>query len=314
MTPELIQYLETIRYNAKLENSCETEVITELEAHIEDKLQELEESGLTHDEAMRTCMGQMGDTKLVARQIYESYSQGSWKQVLLATMPHLLFGLIFTLDWWQHIGWLSILLLLTLATTVYGLWHGKPTWIFSWLGYSLIPVLAVGILLLYLPTGWTLLALPVYFPLALWWLFYVIIQTSRKDWLFSSFMLLPLPVFIGWYLAISTGGKFTENSIQRVYDFAPWIGLSFLALALTIGAFIRLRQRWLKVGLLAISGASTLTLVVYYTTDQLNTFTFLGLMFVLWGVFLVPPLMERQLKSGRHIFHIRKHATNPEIK
>ena len=314
MTPELIQYLETIRYKAKLDHSCETEVLNELEAHIEDKLQELEESGLSQDEAMRTCMGQMGDTKLVARQIYEAYSQGSWKQVLLASMPHLLFGLLFTLDWWQHVGWLSIVLILTLATTIYGWWHGKPTWIFSWLGYSLIPVLAVGILLLYLPTGWTLLALPIYFPLALWWLFFVIIQTARKDWLFSSFMLLPLPVFIGWYLAISTGGKFTENSIQRVYDFAPWIGLSFLTLALTIAAFIRVRQRWLKVSLLAISGAFTLTLVVCYTTDQLNTFTFLGFMFVMWGVFLVPPLLERQLKSGRRLFRIRKHVPGPESK
>ena len=120
-------------------------------------------------------------------------------------------------------------------------------------------------------------------------------------------MLLPLPMIIGWYLAVSTGGKFTGNSIQRVYDFAPWIGLSFLALAVTIAVFIRIRQRWLKVGLLAISGAVTITLVVYYTTGQLNTFTFLGLVLVLWGVLLVPPLLERQLKSGRRIFRIRKH-------
>jgi len=301
MTSELAQYLESIRSIAKLENSDEMGVMSELEAHIEDKLQELTESGLTEEEAVRTCLGQMGSTKLVARQIYEAYSQGSWKQVLLASMPHLLFGLLFVLNWWQYPGWLSIVLVLILATTTYGWSHGKPTWIFSWLGYSLIPVLTVGLTLLYIPKGWSLLLLPVYFPLALWWLFRIIIQTTRRDWLFSSLMLLPLPIIIGWFLAVSPSGKITEYSLQRVYYFAPWIGLSFIALALTIAAFIRLRQRWLRVSLLATSGLMTLSLVVYYTTERLNTLTFLGLILVMWGVLLVPALLERYLRSGRKI-------------
>jgi hypothetical protein len=216
-------------------------------------------------------------------------------------MPHLLFGLLFVLNWWQYPGWLSIVLVLILATTVYGWSHGKPTWIFSWLGYSLIPVLTVGLTLLYIPKGWSLLLLPVYFPLALWWLFRIIIQTTRRDWLFSSLMLLPLPIIIGWFLAVSPSGKITEYSLQRVCYFAPWIGLSFIALGLTIAAFIRLRQRWLRVSLLATSGLMTLSLVVYYTTERLNTLTFLGLILVMWGVLLVPALLERYLRSGRKI-------------
>ncbi|OGO41025.1 MAG: hypothetical protein A2137_01040 [Chloroflexi bacterium RBG_16_58_8] len=293
MTPEFIQYLTRIKYGARLEGSEEPGVMNELEAHMEDKLQELTESGLSEAEAIETCLGQMGSTKLIARQIYETYSQGSWKQVLLASMPHILFGLLFVLNWWHFAGWITVLLLLILATTVYGWWHGKPTWIFSWLGYTMLPVLAVGILLLYLPRGWSLLTLPLYFPLALWWLFRIIVQTTRRDWLFSSLMLLPLPILIGWFLAVSPSGKFTQASVQRVYDLAPWIGLSFIALALTIAAFIRLRQRWLRVALLATSGLMTLTLVVYYARERLNTSTFLGLMLVMWGVFLVPPLLDR---------------------
>ena len=122
-------------------------------------------------------------------------------------------------------------------------------------------------------------------------------------------MLLPLPIIIGWFLAISPSGKITEESLQRVYYFAPWIGLSFMVLALTIAAFIRLRQRWLRVGLLAASGLLTLSLVVYYTTGRLNTLTFLGLMLVMWGVFLVPPLLERYLKKqARNILETQGHA------
>jgi hypothetical protein len=302
MTPELSNYLENIIYNSRLGRSEEREVISEIQAHIEDRLSELTESGLSEEEAIKKCLGQMGSPALVARQIYETYNQGSWKQVLLASMPHLLFGLLFALNWWQHIGWISVVLLLVLGTTVYGWWHGRPTWIFSWLGYSLLPVLAIGILLLYLPRGWSLLAIPLYFPAALWWLFHIVVQSTRRDWLFSSLMLLPIPIIIGWFLAVFPGGRFTESSLERTDYFAPWIGLSFLVLALTIAAFIRLKQRWLRIGLLSISGLLTLTLVRYYTSGRLNTFTFLGLILVMWGVLLLPALLERYLKTGRFRF------------
>lgn len=299
MTPELSHYLENIRYNSKIERSDEREVIREIQAHIEDRLQELIKSGLSEEEAASTCLRQMGAATLVAKQIYEAHSQGSWKQVLLASMPHLLFGLLFALNWWQYPGWLSVVLLLILGTTIYGWGHGKPAWVFPWLGYTLLPVLAVGIPLIYLPRGWSLLVLPLYFPLALWWLFHLIIQTSKRDWVLSSLMLLPLPIIIGWFLAVSPGAQFNKDSLQRVYYFAPWIGLSFVALALTIAAFIRLRQRWLRIGLLIISGLGTLTLVAYYTSGGLNTLTLLGLILVMWGIFLVPPLLERRIRNGR---------------
>jgi hypothetical protein len=298
MSPDYSQYLENIKSDSKLSNPDEIEIISELEAHIEDKLQELTEAGLSEEEAVRTCLGQMGSTKLVARQIYEAYSQGSWKQVLLASMPHLLFGVLFALNWWQHLAWLSGVLVLILFTTAYGWWHGRPTWVFSWLGYTLLPVLAVGILLIYLPKGWSLLAIPVYIPLALWWLFHIIHQTARRDWLLSSLMLLPIPIIIGWFLAISPGARFNEYSLQRIDYFAPSIGVSFLILALTIAAFIRLRQRWLRKTLLILSGLLTLALVAYYTSGRLHMLTFLGLMLVMWGVFLGPPLLEWGLRKG----------------
>jgi hypothetical protein len=301
MTPELIQYLESIKNGARLESAEESGVMSELEAHIEDKIRDLTESGLTEEKAIETCLGEMGGTRLVARQIYEVYSQGSWKQALLTSMPHLLFGLLFVLNWWHYPGWLSLVLILVLATTIYGWWHGKPAWVFSWLGYTLLPVLAVGLLLLYLPKVWSFLALLIYFPMALWWLFHIIVQTNKRDWIFSSLMLLPLPVIAGWVLAISSSGKFTESSLRLLDYFAPWIGMSFMVLALTIVAFIRLRQRWLRIGLLAASGLLTVTLIVHYTMGRLNTLTFFGLILVMWGVLVVPPLLERHLRSGRKI-------------
>ncbi|MBN1176458.1 MAG: hypothetical protein JXA51_02125 [Dehalococcoidales bacterium] len=312
MTTELIQYLESIKTRARLENADEVEIMNELEAHIQDKISELTKSGLNEAEAIKACLGEMGGTRLVARQIYEAYSQGNWKQVLLTVMPHLLFGLLFVLNWWQYAGWVTIVLILVLATTIYGWWHGKPTWLFTWLGYTLLPVLAVGLSLLYLPRVWSLLALLVYFPIALWWLFRIIVQTNKRDWLFSSLMLLPLPIIIGWFLAVSESGKFTEHSMELVYYFAPWIGTSFIALALTIGAFIRLRQRWIRVALLITSGLLTVTLIVHYTVGELNTFTFFGLILVMWGVLLIPALLERRLRNGRKISFDKMPLASPK--
>ena len=307
MTTVLIHYLENIRDKLRLDSSEEIEVINELETHIEDRLQELKEAGLSEEEAAETCLGLLGSAKLIAQQIYEAHSQGTWRQALLASMPHLLFGILFALNWWQHIGWLSVVLMLVLGTAIYGWWHGKPTWVFPWLGYSLLPVVVAGILLLYLPKGWSLLAILLYIPLALWWLYCIMVQTIRRDWLFSSVMLLPIPIIAGWVLAVEPQGRFTEYSMQRVYDFAPWIGLSFLALALTIAAFVRLRQRWLRVAILIISGLLTLTMVAYYADGRLGLPAFLILILAMWGLFLIPALLERWLRSGGQRF---KSSTN----
>ena len=296
MTTELTEYIDNIRYTSKIGGSDDTGIMGELETHIEDKLQELTDAGLSEEQAIQTCLGQMGSPSLVARQIYEAYSQGSWKQVMMASLPHLLFGGIFALNWWHHIGWLFVLLTLAMGITIYGWCHGKPNWVFSWLSYSLIPVLAAGLLLLYLPKGWSLIVIPLYLSLAAWWLIHIINQIVKKDWLFSSVMLLPIPIIFGWFLTVSPDGKLTETSLQQATLMAPWIGLSFIALALTVAAFIRIRQRWLRIGLLVLSGVSTLTLVANYTHGYLTTPMFVGLMLIMWGIFLIPPLLERRLR------------------
>jgi hypothetical protein len=299
MTPDLTQYLESIRYNAHLQGNDETGVMSELTAHIEDKLQELKDSGMSDEEAVTTCLGEMGDTKSIARKIYEAYSQGTWKHVFLATLPHIVLGFLFLLNWWQSPGWLAMSLILIITTTIYGWKHGQPTWVFSWLGYSMLPVIVGGILLLYIPRGWSFLVLTIYLPLAVWSFFRIFVTTTKKDWLFSSLMLLPVAIFIGWFLALSPSGKLTEESMNKIYYYAPWIGLSFMALAATIAIFIRLRQRWLRITLLGVSGVITIGLIVYYSAGQFNNMTLLGPLMAIWAVLILPPLLERRLKNNK---------------
>jgi uncharacterized membrane protein len=294
----LSHYLDSVRENLRLDRSTEQEVIQELESHIEDELQELKETGLSDEEAARTCLSLLGSAKLVARKIYESHSQGSWPQALFAAMPHLLFGVLFALSLWQGIIALLAMLVAVLSVAVYGWWRGKPAWLFPWLGYSLLPVVLAGLLLLYLPPGWSWMAIVVYIPLALWLVSSIYLKTIKRDWLYGSLMLLPIPIIVGWLLAVEPVDELPQYWLQRLQDFAPWMGLTFLSLGVAVATFIRLRKRWLRISVLVMSGLIALTMVAYYAEGRLSIFAFLILIVVMLILLLSPALVERKLRHS----------------
>jgi len=295
----LSQYLDSVRDNLRLDNDSAREVINELETHIEDEVKDLREAGLSEEEAARNCVALLGSAKSLACQIYEAQSQGTWRQALLASMPHLLFALLFALNWWQGIGWLVITLGLILSTAFYGWWRGKPVWLFPWLGYSLLPVAVAGLLLLYLPKGWSWLAIGAYVPLALWLVSSITVETIKRDWLHSALMLLPVPIVVGWFLAVEEEGKLLELNLDHLTVLAPWIGRSFLALALTAVVFIRLRRRWLKAALLFVSGPLTLIMVACYAEGRISPLALSVLIPIMVGLLVGPALIERMFRRGR---------------
>ena len=299
MVTVLSHYLDDVRANLRLDLSDEREVINELEAHIEDRFEEFREAGLSEDEAAKRCVALLGSAKQLAHKMYEAHSQYTWKQTLIASMPHLLFGLLFALNWWQSIGWVLVGLFLIIITVVYGWCHGKPTWLFPWLGYFLLPVAVAGLSFLWLPKGWSWLAVLLYVPLALWLVYSVTVQTIKRDWLYSSLMLLPVPTIIGWLLAVEPEGRFPEYTMARVYAFAPWIGFSFIAFAVAVAMFMRVRQRWLKVSVLLVAGILTLVMITYYAADRLSLVAFLVLFLLMLGLFVTPALLERRVRSRR---------------
>ena len=97
------EYLNNVKTNLRLEPPAEKEVMTELANHIEDEVSDLKKKGLHDDEAENTCIKLLGSAKTVAMMIYEAHSQGTWKQALMASLPHILFGIIFILNWWRGI-------------------------------------------------------------------------------------------------------------------------------------------------------------------------------------------------------------------
>src|SRR5208283_3719244 len=120
MKQELNRYLQSLKTHLTMDPAFENEVIRELEAHVEDSCQELQNSGLPEDQALEKCLRGLGSPKTVARQMYETYNQGTWQQGLLAATPHLLFAIIFALKWWIDINILPIMFVIILGIALYG--------------------------------------------------------------------------------------------------------------------------------------------------------------------------------------------------
>ncbi len=293
MTAKL-SYLDNLKDYLRVDPATESDVVRELDAHLEDKSQELRESGFSEEEATEAAVQFLGSPRLVARQMYEVYSQGNWRQALFAALPHFLIASLFALHCWHSTTWLLAILVAVIGVVIYGWCRGKPAWLFPWLGYCLIPVLAVGTLLIFLPGGWAWLATAAYVPLALFALVSATKQTIKRDWLFASLMLLPIPIVLGWILALGI-----EDGLLRyehVYETSPWIALSFAVLAVTAATFIRIRQRWAKAG--ALLTAQILLLQMGALTGKYAVSFWAWVLLILLCLFLLvgPALLERKIR------------------
>jgi hypothetical protein len=293
-----LNYLINLRNYLRLDPTTESTVVQEFRGHLEDKRQELIESGLSEEEATRVAAESLGSPQLIAKQIYEVYSQGSWKQALFAALPHLLVALFFALNWWQITAWLLPILVIVFGIVIYGWSHGKPAWLFPWLGYCLTPVVIIGTLLINLPARWAWLAAIAYIPLALLVMLPITKKSIERDWLFASLMLLPIPIVLGWRLALGIGD--VQQWHERLYYATQLIALSFAVLALTVASFIRMRQRWAKAGALLTPEVIVLTIVA--SSDQ-NAISFrVWLLIILLSLFLLlsPALLDPLIRRSSH--------------
>ncbi len=294
--PTKLNYTDSLKDYLRLDTTIEGNVVRELNAHLEDKSHELIESGLSEEEATATAAKLLGSPRIVAKQMYEVYSQVSWRQALFAALPHLLVATLFAMHFWQNTFWLVGMLGAITGAVIYGWCHGKPAWLFPWLGYCLIPVIAVGILLIYLPGSWVWFAATAYVPLALLVIFSVTKQTIRKDWLFASLMLLPIPIVLGWMLALELEDKLIWQ--EQLFEFASLIALSFAVLALTVVTFIRIRQRWAKVGALLTLEVLTLVMIGLGGKSAIGFGGWLILALLALLLLLGPALLERKIREA----------------
>jgi len=285
MLNSISHYLNRFKACLKIDQAIRDEVAEELYTHLEDKSQELEQSGLSREEANKIAVQSLGSPEIIAQQIYDTHAQGSWKEAFFSALPHFLVALLFGLYYWQNVVCLSIILALTVSIAIYG-WHrGKPIWLFPWLGYYLMPVVVTGIVLLYLPQGWGWIAALIYIPLAFFAFIYIVRQTARRDWLYASLMLAPMPVIFSWFLSLCPGNEFLTNDIwmARLQTKIPWIVISFIALAIATISFIRLKPRRYKIISLLIPPVAVLFSVTLTSWGNIDSWGWVILLFSLFA-------------------------------
>jgi hypothetical protein len=290
-----LSYLRSLKHHLRLDPEIRDDLIRELRGHLDDKTRELQEAGMSEEEASEIADSLLGSPRIMAQQIYEVYSQGSWKQTLFAVLPHFLTASLFALHWWSSPVWLSVILAVVIGTVVYGWCRGKPAWLFSWLGYLLIPVVAAGVMLLYLPGGWAWIAALVYIPLAIFILVVVAKKILKIDWLFVSLMVLPVPIVLGWVMVLSTGDTFLGEGL--VHEAAAGIALSFAVLALAVATFIRVRKRWIKAGALLTCSIMVLVVVALVSNNTLSLWAWIFLSILALSHLFVPALLERKFRG-----------------
>ena len=288
----LNSYFQKIRENLRLGSIEEKEILRELETHVEERFQEMKDEGLSEEESLKKSLNLLGSAREVARQYYEVHSQGNWRQALLAGMPHLFFTAVFVLNWLNSLAWLPVLMIVIGVIAVYGYTHGKPTWLFPWLGYTLLPVAGAGVSMLYLPAGWSWVTLALYIPLVIWLSCYIVTRFMRRDWLYTTLMLLPVPSFVGWFLAPRHA---TGLRLGFISQYAPWVVLTFILLAFSTSVFMRLRNRKARILVLILSCFVTV-LIGVVVNIQVGVLAFLGLILLLLAVFLMPVFIERAEK------------------
>jgi len=298
MVNSISYYLHKFKTSLNIDRNIRDGVAEELYTHLQDKTRELEKQGLSKEEAARIAIQSLGSPELIAQEIYETHAQGSWKEAFFSALPHFLVALLFASYYWQNVVCLSIVLTLTVGIAIYG-WHqGKPIWLFPWLGYYLMPVVVTGILLLNLPQGWGWMAALIYIPLALFAFIYIMRQTARRDWLYASLMLAPMPVIFAWFLTLGTGNELLASDIwmARLQTKAPWIVISFIALAAATIGFIRLKPRRYKIISLSIPPLVILLLVTLASRVSIDFWGCLILLFSLFA-FATPVWLEARAQS-----------------
>ena len=313
MLPEVKHYLIDVKFNLRLDPAKEGQIIRELYTHFEERVRDLHQAGMSEHEAAKTATESLGGPKLVAKEIYRVYSIGSWHEAMMAALPHILIALLFAYHLWQTPLWASIFLVAIVLVALYGWRHSSPTWFYPWLGYSLVPLIIAAFVCTVTvaqffslrslgmnldPNALALLAALAYLPIAFAITLWIVVRVVRRDWIYASLMALPLPFLAGWLYLVERQGKLIEYDKQSFRQEDMGMTLIFLALAITAAAFIRLRDRVLKVGSVILTALLVFSIVSNYALGYPSLLWLIGTALVLVLFLLSPALLERKIGRG----------------
>ena len=268
MTSLLHVYLQDLERQLHLERPERREILFELRGHIEDSARELMDEGISTDDAFSSSINELGETKSLARRLYEVHSQGTWHQTALAILPHVLLSTVFALGWWRAPLWVSFLLIVAVATTVFGWRAGRPAWTYPWLGYSIIaPIVAWGLAMSALGYGaWGVLTrgtLPLSIPIyvaslaylagSLWIIVRIVSKVAKLDWVMASLAVFPAPFILYWTYFFYAGSHSFQPDVHGMHAVNASAAIVFMIVAVATAVFLRVGRRAVRAALLLLT-------------------------------------------------------------
>ncbi len=313
MMPEIRGYLDEVKSHLHLDPATEIQVTRELYSYFQEKMDELQEAGLSEKEATKVATQCCGRPRVIAQRMYEAYSKGSWSEAALAFLPHLIIAGLFLTHLWRHSFVAPIAFVFVVGITLYGWWHGKPSWLYPWIGYSLSLLLIGGYTSQHIlvqatsfllwrhgtfPNIWALLLISALCLFSIWIIVRTTIRVARRDWILASLMLVPLPIVGGWLLNLEQAGGLFQGSMEALHASDMFMALALVTLGVTSAAFIRLRQRVLKVGALVSIGSIALAMVAHNLWGNQGFLGLLATSLLLLLFLLSPALLEAKIGHG----------------
>jgi len=313
MLPEVRNYLDDVRLHLHLDPGTEKQIINELYTYFQEKVAELEENGACEKGATKTAIESFGRARVVARLMYEACSKGSWADAVQASLPHLIIAGLFATHLWHHPILAPLAFALIVGVTLFGWWHGKPDWLYSWVGYSLLPLLIIGYtswftlkqgisFLLFgeglLPNVWLLMLILLFYIVSLWLIVSTTIRVVKRDWILASLMLVPLPILGSWLFNIEEMGGLFQGTKTALYQWDTSMVLVLTVLGVTAAIFIRLRKRVLKAGALVTIGVIAGAIAANNFWGNLGFWSLLGISLLLLLFLLSPAVLEAKISHG----------------
>ena len=314
MHAEIRDYLTEVRSHLHLDPATEMHVVRELNDYFQEKVDELQQAGVPEKDAPKVAIECCGRARVIARRMYEAHSRGSWTEAAVASLPHLIIACLFIAQLWRHPVVAPIAFTFIVCVTLYAWWHSKPSWLYPWVGYSLLPLLIVGYASRHtleqaatflvgeggtFPSVWTLLPILALCVFSIWIIVRTTIRVVRHDWILASLMLVPLPIVGGWLLNLEQDGGLFQGNAAAVHLSDTPMALALITLGVTSATFIRLRQRVLKVVSLVSIGTIALAMVGQNFWGSLGLFSLLATsFFLLILVLLIPALLEAKIGHG----------------
>jgi len=311
MQPEVATYLDEVKTHLHLDPDTESRVISELYSHLQEKVNELQESGASEPEATREALASFGGARAIARLTYEAYSRGSWVEALIGCQPHMIVAALFATHVWRQPVMLVAAFSAILLIALLGWRSGTPTWLYSWMGYAVFPFMILTgvswdpvvrtVTFAIRGTGtpapvWELAVLGVFCAFAIWLIAATTVRTARRDWILASLMLLPLPVLAIWLITISQSEGFVLNALRSFEArFSRWdMAMAYFSATLGVASvlFIRVRQRALKAGAVLAVGIIGGAAVLRSIWSVPGVFWLIVLSLALFA-FLTSPLLLR---------------------